>query len=329
MKKLIQDFPHHLADALHIAQQARLKPGDREIRQVVITGLGGSGIGGTIVSELLSDRCKVPVIVNKGYGLPSFVNRYTLVLVSTYSGNTEETLSALHRADEAQAEIAIITSGGEALAFAKEKECNHIIVPGGNPPRSMLAYSFVQLLKLMSHFGLAEGELMNEVSQATQLLEENQEAIRGEGSEIAQFLKGKFPVIYAPDGYEGVAVRFRQQLNENSKMVGWQGVVPEMNHNELVGWAGGSDQLGVVFLRNETDDPRIQKRIEINQEIIRRSTAHVLEIWSKGGNRMEQMLYLIHLGDWASFDLSVINRVDVMEIKVIEYLKSELSKFKS
>jgi len=329
MKKLIQDFPHHLADAMHIAQQARLKPGDREIRQVVITGLGGSGIGGTIVSELLSDRCKVPVIVNKGYGLPSFVNRYTLVLVSTYSGNTEETLSALHRADEAQAEIAIITSGGEALAFAKEKECNHIIVPGGNPPRSMLAYSFVQLLKLMSHFGLAEGELMNEVSQATQLLEENQEAIRGEGSEIAQFLKGKFPVIYAPDGYEGVAVRFRQQLNENSKMVGWQGVVPEMNHNELVGWAGGSDQLGVVFLRNETDDPRIQKRIEINQEIIRRSTAHVLEIWSKGGNRMEQMLYLIHLGDWASFDLSVINRVDVMEIKVIEYLKSELSKFKS
>ncbi len=329
MKKLIQDFPHHLADALHIAQQARLKPAAREIRQVVITGLGGSGIGGTIVSELLSDRCKVPVIVNKGYGLPSFVNRYTLVLVSTYSGNTEETLSALHRADEAQAEIAIITSGGEALAFAKEKECNHIIVPGGNPPRSMLAYSFVQLLKLMSHFGLAEGELMNEVSQATQLLEENQEAIRGEGSEIAQFLKGKFPVIYAPDGYEGVAVRFRQQLNENSKMVGWQGVVPEMNHNELVGWAGGSDQLGVVFLRNETDDPRIQKRIEINQEIIRRSTAHVLEIWSKGVNRMEQMLYLIHLGDWASLDLSVINRVDVMEIKVIEYLKSELSKFKS
>ncbi len=329
MKKLIQDFPHHLADALHIAQQARLKPAAREIRQVVITGLGGSGIGGTIVSELLSERCKVPVVVNKGYGLPSFVNRYTLVLVSTYSGNTEETLSALHRADEAQAEIAIITSGGKALEFAKEKECNHIIVPGGNPPRSMLAYSFVQLLKLMSHFGLAEGELMNEVSQATQLLEENQEIIRGEGSEIAQFLKGKFPVIYAPDGYEGVAVRFRQQLNENSKMVGWQGVVPEMNHNELVGWAGGNDQLAVVFLRNETDDPRIQKRIEINQEIIRRSTPNVMEVWSKGGNKMEQMLYLIHLGDWASFDLSVINKVDIMEIEVIDYLKSELSKFNS
>ena len=328
MKKLIHDFPQHLGDALHIAQQARLKPAAREIRQVVITGLGGSGIGGTIVSELLSERCKVPILVNKGYDLPSFVNRYTLVLVSTYSGNTEETLSALHRADEAQAEIAIITSGGEALKFAQEKDCNHIVVPGGNPPRSMLAYSFVQLLKLMSHFNLATGELMNEVSHAIQLLEENQGSIRAEGTEIAQFLQGKFPVIYAPDGYEGVAVRFRQQLNENSKMVGWQGVVPEMNHNQLVGWAGGTDQLGVIFFRNETDDPRIQKRIEINQEIIRRNTSHVREMWSKGGNKMEQMLYLIHLGDWASYDLSELNDVDIMEIEVIDYLKSELSKFK-
>ena len=329
MKQLIQDFPNHLADALHIAHQASLKPAAREIRQVVITGLGGSGIGGTIVADLMRDRCKVPIVVNKGYDLPAFVNPYTLVLVSTYSGNTEETLSALKRADSRGAEIGIITSGGSALEYAKSKGCNHIVVPGGNPPRSMFGYSFVQLLKYLSHYGLVDSEVLSDVSHAIQLLEEEGAALRAAGTDLAGFLRNKMPVVYASDGFEGVAIRFRQQFNENSKMVGYTGMVPEMNHNELVGWAGGDDRMAVVFFRNESDDPRIQKRIEINQEIIRRNTPHIMEVWSKGGNDIERALYLIHLGDWASYDLSELNDVDVMEIKVIEYLKSELAKFKS
>lgn len=329
MKQLIQDFPQHLADGLHIAQQAHLKPAAREIRQVVITGLGGSGIGGTIVSELMASRCKVPIIVNKGYSLPAFVNPYTLVLVSTYSGNTEETLSALSHADAAGAEIGIITSGGQALEYAQKKGCNHIVVPGGNPPRSMFGYSFVQLLKYLSHYGLVDGEVMNEVSHSIQLLEEEGATLRAAGTELAGFLQNKMPVVYAGDGFEGVAVRFRQQFNENSKMVGYTGMVPEMNHNELVGWAGGGDHMAVVFFRNESDDARVQKRMDINKEIVERYTPHVREVWSKGGNDIERALYLIHLGDWASYDLSELNDVDVMEIEVIDYLKSELAKFKA
>ena len=249
--------------------------------------------------------------------------------MSTYSGHTEETLAALQRADTQGAEIAVITSGGLHLPTHRKKGITRIVIPGGNPPRSMFGYSFVQLLKLLSFYGLVDAEVMDVISHAIPFLERHSGDLRAAGTELANFLYGKIPVVYAADGFEGVAIRFRQQLNENSKMIGYTGMVPEMNHNELVGWAGGNDQMAVVFLRNETDDPRIRKRMEINQKIVKRSTPHVRELWSRGSNAIERALYLICLGDWASFDLSVLNGVDVMEVDVIEYLKSELAKFGS
>jgi len=138
MKSLIASLPQHITEALDIAEKKPFQASDKTIKNVLITGLGGPGIGGTIVAELMASSCSVPVSVNKNYHLPAFVNKHTLVIANSYSGNTEETLAALDEALSRGAEVAIVTSGGRAKVIAEKKSLNHFVVPGGNPPRSML-----------------------------------------------------------------------------------------------------------------------------------------------------------------------------------------------
>ena len=136
----------------------------------------------------------------------------------------------------------------------------------------------------------------------------------------------KTPVIYVANGFEGVAVRFRQQINENSKMLCWHHVVPEMNHNELLGWRTNVNDLAVVYLRNKSDYERNKIRMDINKNVILKYTGNISEIYSKGNSLIENSLYHINLGDWVSWYLSEMNNVDAIEIDVIDFLKGELSK---
>tara|TARA_R110002050_G_scaffold149463_1_gene276050 strand:- start:93074 stop:94051 length:978 start_codon:yes stop_codon:yes gene_type:complete len=325
MKTLIQDFTKQLSDALAIGNRTTLKPTQKNISNVLITGMGGSGIGGTIISELASD-VKVPVLVNKTYDLPSWVNENTLVIGSTYSGNTEETISVIEAAVKAGAEVAFITSGGRAGEIAAENDLNQIVLEGGNPPRSMLSYSLVSLLFLFNHYGLTHFDINTEINAAIALLDTEEATIEKEANALAENLEGTMPVIYAAAGYEGIATRLRQQINENAKMLCWHHTIPEMNHNELVGWAGANDNMSVVILRNSDDSAKNQQRIEINKTIISKYTNKVYEIYSKGESKIARTLYHIHLGDWVSMRLSELNDVDVVEVKVIDFLKSELAK---
>jgi len=326
MKSLIASLPQHIQQALIIAESTAFKPSHHAINQVVITGLGGSGIGGTIVADLVAGECTVPITVNKNYNLPAFVDQHTLIIANSYSGNTEETITALEEAIEASAEICIVTSGGKAAEIAVKNGYNHFIVPGGNPPRSMLGFSLTLQFIILNRYGLI-ADMSNQLSNAAALLESGQQEIMHEAESLASDMKGSIPVIYTIDGFEGVAVRLRQQLNENSKMLCWHAVIPEMNHNELVGWENGTDQIYALFLRNQADFDRNQKRVEINKQIIEKHTKHVQEIWSKGNSSIEQAFYHIHMGDWISFYLSELNQVDIMAIESIDLLKSELAKF--
>lgn len=324
MKALIQNFTTQLSEALEIGQHTTLTPSSKTFHNVLITGMGGSGIGGTIISELASP--KIPICINKSYDLPSWVNENTLVIGSTYSGNTEETISVIDQALEANAEIAFITSGGKAKEIVDQYNLNCIIVGGGNPPRSMLAYSLVSLMFLMNHYGVTQLDINREISSAISLLDLEESNIISESRSLAEKLENTIPVIYSAFGYEGAATRFRQQINENSKMLCWHHTIPEMNHNELVGWAGGDNKFSAVFLRNSDDSLKNQKRIEINKEIIAKYTDKIFEIWGKGNTKISRTLYHIHFEDWVSLHLSEINDVDVVEVKVIDYLKSELAK---
>ena len=326
MLQLIQDFPNHITDALAICEKSTLKDAERPFTNVLITGLGGSGIGGTIVADLLSTSSPVPITVNKDYHIPSYIDKHSLVLACSYSGNTEETLMAMGESLEAGAQVAVITSGGIMAKRADEAGLNKIVVPGGNPPRSMLGYAFVALLHYAKHYGLGAENASAELAQASKMLLNEQDAMKSQAQELAKKLQGKTFAVYAATGMGGVATRWRQQLNENSKMPGWDAEVPEMNHNELVGWAGGTADYSAIFLRSNYDYSRTQHRLEINRQLLEAITPNVFEVWAKQGSRISEALYLIAFGDWVSYYLSELNQVDIMDIKVIDYLKAELSK---
>lgn len=324
MKDLINSFEFQLKQALEIGEAADLKRNKEKIKTILICGMGGSGIGGTILSNIISSSSSVPLFVLKDYSIPNFVNKNTLFIACSYSGNTEETISSLNLAIEKKAQIACVTSGGKLLDLAKKKSFNYIKIPGGNPPRAMFGFSFIQLFYLLLYFEIIDASFKKEIKTSIDLIAKEKKQIVKKSQKIAALLDGKCPIIYSAPNMEGVAIRFRQQINENSKMLAWHHSVPEMNHNELVGWRKKDKNLSVIFLRNESDFYRIKERIELNKKEISKYCSRIIEIWSKGESLIEQSLYLIHLTDWVSLFLAEKSGIDPVEVNVISLLKNKL-----
>ncbi len=324
MKELIEAFPQNLSDALAIAQKAKFSQPKNEIRSIIICGMGGSGIGGKIVSQWIEDVAKVPVLFVQDYTLPKFIDAHTLIIGSSYSGNTEETLFAVEEAKARGCHIIGVCSGGLMEVFCKTNNFDHVLVPGGNPPRTTLAFSLVQLTNIFAQLGFGKSSFLTELENSRQLLIDNQESIISEAKQIANQLNGKTIGIYSSAAYDGVGVRAKQQFNENAKVLCWQHVIPEMNHNELVGWGGGTQEYGALFLQTNDLSERNQRRFDISVETVRSKTDTVVVAHAKGETRIEKSIYLINLVDWVSFEWSQIRNVDPIEIKIIDYLKGEL-----
>lgn len=327
MKDLIEKFPEQLRKAVEIANAAKFTPSNKEIKNVLIAGLGGSGIGGTIASEITILECKVPITVTKGYFMPNYVNENTLVIVSSYSGNTEETIQVMNHAFERNAHLIAVTSGGIIAETAQQKKFDSVILPGGMPPRACLGYSLVQVLNILFQLKLTNTNPLSQILSSANLLEKENESIHQEAKTISTFFKGKTPVLYSTTFHEGIAIRWRQQINENSKMLCWHHVVPEMNHNELVGWRNKNENLAVLYLLFNDEYDRNLKRIEMNKEVIQQYTSNIHSLIAKGSNEIEQTFYLNAIGDWVSYYLSLENGVEAAEINVINHLKNQLSKF--
>ena len=326
MNDYINDFTNHLSEAIEIANNTNLTHYTKEIRNVLICGLGGSGIGGTIVSDIISPKVSIPIAATKDYSIPNFVNEHTLVIANSYSGNTEETLYALEKCQARGAEIAVITSGGKLKTIAEENKYNKIIITGNQPPRAMFGYAFTELFFMLNHYGIIDASFKSDFDNAITLLNTEKANIQKQAMDLAKKMYKQTPVIYVANGFEGVAIRFRQQINENSKMLCWHHVIPEMNHNELLGWRTNVEDLAVVYFRNKSDYERNQIRMDINKKVIAKFTSNITEIWSKGDSLIENSLYHINLGDWVSWYLSEMNNVDAIEIDIINFLKGELGK---
>lgn len=327
MKTLIEKFPEQLKQAVEIAKNTTLKQPNNKIENVYISGLGGSGIGGTIASELAFDNAEIPIVVGKGYFIPAFVNKNTLVIVSSYSGNTEETVQAMNAALEKGAHIVAVTSGGMVEETAKQKNFDAIVVPGGMPPRACFGYSLTQVNHILFTLKVIKSNPLPDFLAAADLLIQEKENIIAEAKKLTAFFKNKIPVIYSTTSHEGIAIRWRQQINENAKMLCWHHVVPEMNHNELVGWRKENDQLAVLYLLFNDEYERNLKRIEINSEVIKKYTPNILTLVAKGKSAIEQTLYLSAISDFTSIFLADENGVEAIEIDVINNLKNALSKF--
>jgi glucose/mannose-6-phosphate isomerase len=326
MEQLIANFPKQLEEAIEIGRTTKLNFNGKVFSNVVVSGLGGSGIGGTIVTEVVSDEATTPIIVNKDYFLPAFVNESTLVIISSYSGNTEETVNAMQQAIEKRATVVSITSGGKVIEIAQKNNLPYILIPGGMPPRSCLGYSLTQLFFILNAAGIISNRFEKELEKSVALLNKEEERIKKLALRVAKKLYKKTPIIYSATGFEGVSIRFRQQVNENAKMLCWHNVIPEMNHNELVGWVDKNKKLGVVIFRNASDYSRTQSRIENNKVVIAGCTSTIIELFSKGKSKLENSIYLIHLGDWISLYMAQLRGVDATEVNVIDKLKGALSK---
>jgi len=325
MLQLIEGFPAQMKEAIDLGKKQSISF-EKKPDMVLISGMGGSGIGGKIVSQLVAGISEIPVLSNSDYALPRSINSKSLVIICSYSGNTEETIQVMEKAYSRGASIACISSGGRVSELAKQWGFPCIQIPGGQPPRSQFGYSSVLLIFLMKALGILGEEAIGQLSEAANYLEKSQDAIRSSAKEIAAKISKRIPIIYCDNAYEGVAIRWKQQFNENSKMLCWQSVVPEMNHNELVGWAGADDKFASLLFRNEDDFSKNKIRMDISRSIMSKKSNQIIEISSIGKSRIERIYYLVNLGDWISYYMAVERNVDPIVIDEIDLLKSELSK---
>src|ERR1051326_5514272 len=224
MKTLVANFSKQLKEAIQIGKNAKLSASSKKINDVLVCGLGGSGIGGSIVSELVFSEANAPINTAKGYFIPAYVSENTLVIISSYSGNTEETLQCMELALKKNAKVVCVTSGGKVEELAKEKKLDHIVVPGGMPPRSCLGYSLTQLFFILAFNKIISDKFLAQLEKGIELIDAEEKNILAEADKVAAKLVNKIPVIYSTTFYEGIAIRFRQQLNENAKVLCWHHV---------------------------------------------------------------------------------------------------------
>jgi glucose/mannose-6-phosphate isomerase len=314
-----------LADKIKVKY---LKP-----ENIVVAGMGGSGIGGDLLKDWAKNQTTIPIEVNREYELPEYAGKKTLVFVTSYSGDTEETLSAFLDALKRKCMVFCVSSGGALLENAERLGVPFLRVPSGMPPRAALPYMFVPLLIYMEKAGLVE-EASEELAEAIQLLEKisrenapEEPTVENYSKALALNIGETSPIIYGFGFYRGVAMRFKQQFNENSKVPAKWDVFSELNHNEIVGWerAGElSKSFSAIFLRDHDEPPAIQSRIEITKELMEQEEVGILEVQAQGKTRLARMLSIVLIGDFTSVYLSALHGVDPTPVKTINYLKDTL-----
>ena len=324
MKRLIETFPDNLTEALAIAKKNPLKKHNSKFNNVVMCGMGGSGIGGKLVASWIQDELSIPILFCQDYSIPKFINESTLVIASSNSGNTEETLSSTMEARLRGARIVGICSGGKLEAFCSEWNLDYILIPGGMPPRAALAYSVVQMIHILSELGLINDSIIDNFKKSADFILSEQSMIKDVAKKLADFIYDKQLMIYSDSKGEGVSIRARQQYNENCKLLVNHHVIPEMNHNELLGWTGGSEKYGVLIINSGDLSSKNLNRLQFSLDFIKKKTPHVFTIEGKGTSIIERSLFLINIIDWSSLYYAENQNIDSVEINVIEDLKKHL-----
>lgn len=324
MQDLIAAFPSNLIEAVEISRNNPLKKTYPTFNNILICGLGGSGIGGKLVANWFANELEIPVNICQDYTIPNYVNTKTLVIACSYSGNTEETLAAAAASQKKGASIIAITSGGILAEFCVKNNYEYLLIPGGKPPRTQLGFSIVQLTHILSELNLIEKNTIDLFTEASNLLVKEELLIHQEAKKLAEFMDGKELIIYSDAKDEAIAIRARQQFNENAKILCSHHVIPEMNHNELVGWAGGREDHAVLFIHTGNIHPQNEKRFDFSKEVIGGKTENIYELNTNGNNMLLKSLYLINVIDWASLYLAEVIDVDPIEVRIIDKLKSSL-----
>jgi glucose/mannose-6-phosphate isomerase len=323
--------PKHYHKAAEISEKIAVnypKPDN-----IIVAGMGGSAIGGELLKDYARSQAPVPIEASKDYTLPAYADSKTLVLVVSYSGDTEESLSAFLDAQRRKCMVYCVTSGGSLLEFAEKLNVPHLHIPAGMPPRAASPYLLVPQLVLLEKMGL-----VSRVSEGLRDASRNLEKISRENAPekpaesnpaklLASRINGTVPVVYGFGIYRGVAQRWKQQFNENAKVPAKWEVFPELDHNEIVGWekAGSLNRhFSTVFLRDKNEPIEVRSRIEITKTLMPKDSKQ-FEVWSQGKTTLAKMLSTILVGDFTSVYLAVLRNVDPTPVQTIVTLKQKLA----
>lgn len=304
-----------------------------KVENIILAGMGASALAGLIARNWLEDELKVPFVITRGYELPGFVNSDTLVIVSSYSGNTEETLAALADAKATGARIVILASGGELINRAEAGHYPHFMLPKGFQPRMAVWYSLRALAQIFDTLELTDGAV-GELTSTAPSLEKAAGSwsadvpdSKNQAKQIAEQLAGNAVIVYAGPALSAAAYKWKINLNETGKNLAWSNEYSEWNHNEIVGWTGRQDkqQFKIVELVSPLDHSRIRKRFSAMVEILKGSRPEPITIKAGGGNLLEQLLWTVLLGDFVSVYVAVLNKTDPTPVEAIESLKRNLA----
>lgn len=300
------------------------------VNKIVVSGLGGSAISGDIFYTLFGKQLNIPYVVNRNYNLPAFADENTLVIACSYSGNTEETLSSYDEAKSKNCKIVTISSGGKLKAKAMQDGFPHLEVESGFQPRCAIGLMLTTLIKFFDNSGFINVD-NNFYSKLIELWRNKSETYSTENGAPYQFalnLIGRFPVIHSTELLQSINVRFRSQLAENSKVLSYSGIIPELNHNEIIAWELYDEkflQAVLIQIVDPEDHPRNKIRFDITKKILSEVKLEILRLESKEEQFYLRIFDLIYFVDWLSFFLAVTRKVDPTPIKNINALKNTLA----
>jgi glucose/mannose-6-phosphate isomerase len=317
-------LPDHLSDALWRVESAKIEPFDAP-GGLVVCGMGGSAIGGDLAAVAFGNRLTRPLTTERGYELPFAMLPDRAVLCSSYSGDTEETIACYDAAEALGAPRIVATTGGQLAAAARRDGVPVIGLPAGLQPRAAVGYLFTAAAEVAALTGAAPG-IRTEIDSSGAHLREASPALVERAAELADLQDGSIPVIYGADLTVPVALRWKTQINENAKLPAFTAGLPEADHNEIEGWAGGDEagRMSAIFLEDRDQHPRVRQRFELTAKLIEPSARSVTRLETEGESRTERMLWAVVLGDLLSLQLAARRGVDPSSIEMIDRLKDEL-----
>jgi len=327
MEKLLKEFPQQCVNAYSINVPL---PKEKNFNKICFSGMGGSAIGGDILKIFVEKKSSLPFYVHRDYELPNFADEKTLLIVTSYSGNTEETISAYNKGKKNRCIIWVLTSGGKLLNLAEKNSEPFIKIPSGFPPRCALGYLFFPCFNLLKNLKIISKDIsfsfFTKMREKVKIFSERKNNL---AEKIANKFYNKIPIIYSGNLFYPAILRWKTQIAENSKSFAFINVFPEMNHNEIMAWhfpKNFIDKTIPVFILSSEYNDRIKKRMEFTKKIVSKIHPEILVIETEGNTLIEKIFNLIILGDWISYYLSLLNHIDPTEIPEIELLKKFLQK---
>jgi glucose/mannose-6-phosphate isomerase len=318
MRKMILDFPKQFKAGIKAAGKITARG---KFDEVLVCGMGGSALASDILKIWLAEyKIGLPLYTHRNYGIPHYADKDFLVVCSSYSGNTEETLSAFKEAKKRNLKVAAITSGGELARLCQKDGTPLVLIEKGLPPRMTLGLQLGALMKLLFNCGII-GNGLESISGLEKTL--NAKALEAQGKKLAKKIKGSIPVVYSSDRLQALARIWKIKFNENSKIPSFFNSFPELNHNEIVGYTNPSN-LHAIVLRDRADHPRNQKRIKITAELLRKKGFPVDIIEIKGKNILNKVFDNLLLADWASYYLALELGNDPTPVGIVEDLKRKM-----